>query len=262
YGSLLDVPLSDEMSYLPPWEYEMLVRLRDKGDINLVPFPSSLPFPSPPSSKLEDLDDRCRGCEAVQLEILKRDLPEERARFVGSMGYLAKLDTPVTGEGLRISRISTSLDQYIPEVELKFDEDRLRELEEGADQVVPDSTKLSNEPYMVGMCDEKIRNYVKYIAEREGVPETYLMTEDNISAGVVLWLLTGKVHPRKPDNLDHWRGPYSTLHYKDCFRVKQYWQFDVGTMYHLTNELGKGLLLVRSYPCPLCRHAATKSRAK
>ncbi|KAF4757627.1 hypothetical protein FOZ63_001824 [Perkinsus olseni] len=156
YGFLLDVPLNDEMSYLPPWEYEMLVRLRDKGDINLVPFPSSLPFPSPPSSKVKDLDDRRRGCEAVQLEILKRDLPEERARFVQWVTWL-KLDTPVTGEGLRISRIFTSLDQYIPEMELKFDEDRLRELEEGADRVVPDSTKLSNESYMVGMCDEKIR---------------------------------------------------------------------------------------------------------
>ncbi|KAF4750238.1 hypothetical protein FOZ63_022708 [Perkinsus olseni] len=136
----------------------MLVRLRDKGDINLVPFPSSLPFPSPASSKVKDLDDRRRGCEAVQLEILKRDLPEERARFVQWVTWL-KLDTPVTGEGFRISRISTSLDRYIPEMKLKFDEDRLRELDEGADQVVPDSTKLSSEPYIVGMCEEKIRKY-------------------------------------------------------------------------------------------------------
>ncbi|KAF4695278.1 hypothetical protein FOZ60_005145 [Perkinsus olseni] len=239
--------LMKEIGGIPPWEEEMLTRM--KGNRNAVPYPSTLPFPSPSRSKLKYFSPYAEnglhwrgpshGCEDMQLEFLYRHVSKRKAQFVQWVTWV-NLDTPAPGQPLQITRLSTTLDRYIPEMELKFDEDRLRELEEGADQVVPDPTKLSDKPYMLGMCDKRFRNYVKYIAQKEGVPEADLMTDLDISQGVVMWLLTGKVHPRKPDNLDHWRGPYSTLHYKDHYGVPRYYEAEGEEMARSAKRLLEG----------------------
>ncbi|KAF4713948.1 hypothetical protein FOZ63_031686 [Perkinsus olseni] len=234
--------LMKEITGIPPWGREMLYRLKMQGQRNLVPFPSFLPFPSPPRSKLKYLDLPRQGCEDVAIQFIRRDLPEEKALFIQWVTWF-KLDIPVPEEGFKITRVSTSLDRYIPEMKLEFNEDRLRELEGGADRVIPDPTRLSDKDYMHEMCDRQYRNYAKYIAQKEGIPESDLVDDYDISMGTVLWLLTGKVFPFIPDNIDHHFFPYSTLHYNGAHRDAKNWRLRLEAFAHLSNELKEGIKL-------------------
>ncbi|KAF4649052.1 hypothetical protein FOL46_002145, partial [Perkinsus olseni] len=172
--------LMTEITGITPWGREMLYRLKMRGQRNLVPFPSNVLFPAPPRSKLKYLDLPRKGCEAVAMRFIRRDLPEEKALFIQWVTWF-KLDIPVPEEGFKITRVSTSLDRYIPEMKLEFNEDRLRELEGGADRVMPDPTRVSDENYMLEMCDKQYRNYAKYIAQKEGIPEADLVDDSDIS---------------------------------------------------------------------------------
>ncbi|KAF4681263.1 hypothetical protein FOZ63_026868 [Perkinsus olseni] len=209
---------------------------------NLVPFPSNVPFPTPPRSKLKYLDLPRKGCEAVAIRFNRRDLPEEKALFIQWETWF-KLDIPVPEEGFKITRVSTSLDRYIPEMKLEFNEDRLRELEGGADRVIPDPTRLSDNSYMLEMCDKQYRNYAKYIAQKEGIPEADLVDDYDISMGTVLWLLTGKVFPFLPDNIDNHFFPYSTLYYEDARRDAKDWQLRFSGFMSMSDEVKEGIEL-------------------
>ncbi|KAF4680038.1 hypothetical protein FOZ60_014165 [Perkinsus olseni] len=190
--------LMREIGGTPPWEEEMLLRMKE-GKQNLAGHPSALPFPSPSRSKLKFFSSSAtedgrhwrshsHGCEDMRLEFLHRYFSNTSFYFGRHLHQKAQFVQWVTSCNLH------------GEMELKFDEDRLRELEEGADQVVPDPTRLSDKPYMVEMCDKRLGNYVKYIAQKDGVSEADLVSHevfrtlynDNRSAGVVMWLLTGK----------------------------------------------------------------------
>ncbi|KAF4695318.1 hypothetical protein FOZ60_005184 [Perkinsus olseni] len=129
------------------------------------------------------------------------------------------------------------------EMKLEFNEDRLRELEGGTDRVIPDPTRLSDKDYMHEMCDRQYRNYAKYIAQKEGIPESDLVDDYDISMGTVLWLLTGKVFPFIPDNIDHHFFPYSTLHYNGAHRDAKNWRLRLEAFAHLSNELKEGIKL-------------------
>ncbi|KAF4702563.1 hypothetical protein FOZ63_005820, partial [Perkinsus olseni] len=214
--------LMKEISGIPPWEREMLRRAKENGKWNIVPFPTKLSFPTTARPNLKYFDIPHQGCEYVHLQMLKIDLPDRKTRLVQWATWVT-LDTPVPGEGFRVSRLSTSLDRYIPEMKLEFSEDRLRELEGGADRVIPDPTRLSDERYMIQLCKKQFRNYAKYIAQKEGIPEADLEWNDNVSGGIVMWLLTGKVHPMKPDNLNHESRPYSCITYQDNYEVQGDW---------------------------------------
>ncbi|KAF4707246.1 hypothetical protein FOZ63_003019 [Perkinsus olseni] len=234
--------LMKEITGIPPWGREMLYRLKMRGETNLVPFPSEVPFPTPPSSKLKYLDLPREGCEAVAMRFIRRDLPKRKALFIQWVTWF-KLDIPVPEEGFKITRVSTSIDRYIPEMKLEFSEDRLRELEGGADRVIPDPTRLSNNSYMLEMCDKQYRNYGEYIAQKEGIPEADLVDDNDISMGTVLWLLTGKVFPFLPDNIDHHFFPYSTLYYKDAYRAAEDWQLRFRRFMSLSGKVKKGIEL-------------------
>ncbi|KAF4695279.1 hypothetical protein FOZ60_005145 [Perkinsus olseni] len=83
--------LMKEIGGIPPWEEEMLTRM--KGNRNAVPYPSTLPFPSPSRSKLKYFSPYAEnglhwrgpshGCEDMQLEFLYRHVSKRKAQFVG-----------------------------------------------------------------------------------------------------------------------------------------------------------------------------------
>ncbi|KAF4695321.1 CAAX prenyl protease 1 [Perkinsus olseni] len=236
--------LMKEISGIPPWEREMLRRA--KGDWNIIPFPTKLSFPTTARPNLKYFDIPHQGCEYVHLQMLKIDLPDRKTRLVQWVTWVT-LDTPVPGEGFRVSRLSTSLDRYIPEMKLEFSQDRLRELEGGADRVIPDPTRLSDERYMIQLCKKQFRNYAKYIAQKEGIPEADLEWNDNVSGGIVMWLLTGKVHPMKPDNLNHESLPYSCITYQDNYEVQGDWVDLMQEFFSFTGRIIKNPVLRRNY---------------
>ncbi|KAF4707242.1 hypothetical protein FOZ63_003015, partial [Perkinsus olseni] len=132
------------------------------------------------------------------------------------------------------------------EMKLEFSEDRLSDLEGGADRVIPDPARLSEKRYMIQLCKKQFRNYAKYIAQ-EGISEADLEWNDNVSGGIVMWLLTGKVHPMKPDNLDHEGRPYSCITYQDYYEVQGNWGELMREFFGFTGRLIENPVLRRNY---------------
>ncbi|KAF4714924.1 hypothetical protein FOZ62_025491 [Perkinsus olseni] len=125
--------LMKEIGGTPPWEEEMLLRMKE-GKQNLAGYPSALPFPSPSHSKLKFFSSSAtedgrhwrshsHGCEDMRLEFLHRYFSNtsfysgrslyEKAQFVQWVTWV-NLDTPVPGQPLRITRLSMALDRYFP----------------------------------------------------------------------------------------------------------------------------------------------------
>ncbi|KAF4666858.1 hypothetical protein FOZ61_009181 [Perkinsus olseni] len=142
-----------------------------------------------------------------------------------------ELEVPVPSEGFRISSLFTSLWNYTPEAELKFNMNRLQELEKGAERARLDETKVSDSTYVIRRCKQQLRNYMEYIRKREGRPteagppeetpssRNGWVTSDDIARETLMWLLTG-VSTAFPDNMKTSGGPYKTISYQRTMLVE------------------------------------------
>ncbi|KAF4755530.1 hypothetical protein FOZ62_002899, partial [Perkinsus olseni] len=88
------------------------------------------------------------------------------------VGWPTRIDLEMTGlaEGFKISRLLTSLRNYVPKKQLKFDIGRLRELEERARRFLPDPARNWTDDYLLDICDKQLRSYLSYVQEKERLP--------------------------------------------------------------------------------------------
>ncbi|KAF4716404.1 hypothetical protein FOZ63_000515 [Perkinsus olseni] len=215
--------LMGELLVLSPWERWMLNYL-NRGYNR-----SKLPFPCPPNSERKQRAQSTNICQARETRNLITSNPDVSTE-VGWTLWL-ELEVPVPSEGFRISSLFTSLWNYTPEAEIKFNMDRLRELENGAERARLDETKVSDSTYMMHTCEQQLRNYMEYIRTREGRPteagppeetpssRNGWVTSDDIARETLMWLLTG-VSTAFPDNMKTSGGPYKTISYKRSVLVE------------------------------------------
>ncbi|KAF4649782.1 hypothetical protein FOZ61_000978 [Perkinsus olseni] len=113
------------------------------------------------------------------------------------------LEIPVAAEGFKISRLSTTLQNYVPKKELKFDIGRLRELEERARRFLPDPARIWTDDYLLDICDKQLRSYLSYVQEKEGLPYPDLFAKGYAAmfTPLFMWLVGGEGGIRTPDRL-------------------------------------------------------------
>ncbi|KAF4708392.1 hypothetical protein FOZ63_016966 [Perkinsus olseni] len=214
--------LMGELPVLSPWERLMLNSL-DRGCDR-----DKLPFPCPPSAERKRRVQSRNICRAKETRNVISSNPDVSTE-VGWTLWL-ELDVPVPSEGFRISSLFTSLWNYTPEVEIKFNMDRLRELENGAERARLESDQTDS-IYMMQTCKQQLRNYMEYIRKREGRPteagppeetpsrQNGWVTSDDLARETLMWLLTG-VSTALPDNMTTSGGPYKTISYERSMSVE------------------------------------------
>ncbi|KAF4729743.1 hypothetical protein FOZ62_012984 [Perkinsus olseni] len=214
--------LMGELSVLSPWERLMLSYL-DRGYNR-----DKLPFPCPPSSERKRRVQSRNICRAKETRNLITSNPDVSTELGWTLWL--ELEVAVPSEGFRISSLFSSLWNHTPETELNFDMKRLRELEEGAERALIDETKVSDRLYMRRLCEQRLRNYMEYIREREGRPteagpkerpsrQNDWVTSDDLARKTLMWLLTG-VSTALPGNLKLNGGPYKTISYEGSMAVE------------------------------------------
>ncbi|KAF4740351.1 hypothetical protein FOZ62_009173 [Perkinsus olseni] len=119
------------------------------------------------------------------------------------------LEIPVAAEGFKISRLSTSLQNYVPKKELKFDIGRLRELEERARRFLPDRARNWTDDHLLDICDKQLRSYLSYVQEKEGLPypDPFVKGYAAMFTPLFMWLVGGEGGVRTPDRLPRYGKP-------------------------------------------------------
>ncbi|KAF4661866.1 hypothetical protein FOL46_005544 [Perkinsus olseni] len=97
----------------------------------------------------KDEDDR--------IPSLKAHLAE---KLTGQPPWWFSMDMPVPADGFRLAKISTSLSKYIPKMDLKFDMNRVREMEEGAHHARPGPRVEDARDIVYSLFERQLRKFI------------------------------------------------------------------------------------------------------
>ncbi|KAF4683640.1 hypothetical protein FOZ60_008830 [Perkinsus olseni] len=137
------------------------------------------------------------------------------------VGWPTRIDLEMTvpAEGFKISRLLTSLRNYAPKKQLKFDIGRLRELEERARRFLPDPARNWTDDYLLDICDKQLRSYLSYVQEKERLPypDPFAKGYAAMFTTIFMWLVGGDGGIRTPDSLPRNGEPRSRLSYGESY---------------------------------------------
>ncbi|KAF4674228.1 hypothetical protein FOL46_005585 [Perkinsus olseni] len=159
-------------------------------------------IPKKESRLLRLAKDHCEASDLMTLWVLHPN-GERKAAITWSVGLNLEMTDPK--EGFKISEISSSFGRkYDPQLNLKFDIERLRALENATKAEVPEPGAVLTNANLTELCWKQLIRYGHVLEQHEKIKPKILDPEFKADylKGIVMWLLTGS-YKTVPEDLQY-----------------------------------------------------------